>query len=377
MINGMEISRRTFVAGVAAAAPIMTAASKDYIVYIGTYTGPKSKGIYAWRKSGNKFTSLGCVGEVTSPSFLTLSDSGKNLYCVGESNSGMVTAFSVDRASGMLTKLNDTSSRGSGPCYISLDHTQKNALVANYGSGSVAVIPLEADGRVKPASDFVQHTGGPGADGKRQDKPHAHCIKAARGNKLVLATDLGLDQVKVYKFDAAKGTLTPNDPPAGKLKPGSGPRHFTFHPTLRDRLYVIDELASTVTVFNWNGDKGSMEEIQTISTVPEDFKGENTTAEVVAHPNGKFLYGSNRGHDSIAAFRIDGSGKLTAMGHTKTGGHIPRNFAIDPAGTMLFAANQNSNDIFLFNLDPSAGKLTPTGERWEVGSPVCVRFLPA
>jgi len=371
----MEISRRTFVAGTLATPLVSRAAGKDYLIYVGTYTGPKSKGIYAWRKTGGKFSPLGCVGEVENPSFLTISDSGRNLYCVGEANQGNATAFSLDRASGMLTKLNTRSVKGGGSCYISLDKTQKNALVANYGGGSIAVLPIEADGKLNEPSTFIQHAGRPGADGRRQEKPHAHCIKATADNKFVLATDLGLDEIKVYKFDAAKGTLTPNDPPAGKTKPGSGPRHFTFHPKLKNRLYVINELASTVSVFDWNGAKGSMEEIQTISTLPEDWKGENSTAEIVVHPNGKFLYGSNRGHDSIAAFRIDDAGKLTPLGQTKSGGQVPRNFAIDPNGTMLFAAHQKTNDIYVFTLDPNSGKLTPTGEKWEVGSPVCVRFL--
>jgi 6-phosphogluconolactonase len=371
----MQISRRTLLAG-AAAAPLI-GAGKDYMVYLGTYTGPKSKGIYAWRASGGKFTPLGCVGEVTNPSFLTIAKDGKHLYSVGEATGGTVTAFSLDKASGKLTKLNEVSSKGAGPCYISLDNTGKNALVANYGGGSFAVCPVAADGSLKEASDFVQNTmSGPGTNPKRQDKPHAHCIKTTADNRFVLATDLGLDVIKVFKFDAANGKLTPNDPPAGKVKPGSGPRHFTFHPTLANRLYVINEMASTVTVFDWDGKKGSMNEIQTVSTLPDGMKMESsTTAEVVIHPNGKFLYGSNRGNDTLAAFSIDASGKLTPTGHTKTGGQVPRNFAIDPNGTKLIVAHQKTDDVFVFDLDPSTGKLTPTGERWEVGGPVCVRFL--
>lgn len=370
----MQISRRTFV-GSAIAAPLI-GAGRDYIVYVGTYTGPKSKGIYAWRASGGKFTPLGCVGEVTNPSFLTIAKDGRHLYSVGEATGGTVTAFSLDKASGKLTKINEVSSKGAGPCYVSLDNTGKNALIANYGGGSIAVCPIKGDGGLAEAVTSIQHhMSGPGANPKRQDKPHAHCIKTTADNRFVIATDLGMDEVKVYKFDAAKGTLTPNDPPAGKPKqPGSGPRHFTFHPKLANRLYVINEMASTVSVYDWDGKRGSMTEIQTVSTLPEPMAS-NTTAEVVIHPNGKFLYGSNRGHDSIAAFRIDDSGKLTPMGQTKTGGQVPRNFAIGPDGSTLFAAHQKTDDIFVFNLDPNTGKLTPTGERWEVGSPVCVRFL--
>jgi len=369
----MQISRRTFVAA-AAAAPL-AGAGKDYTVYLGTYTGPKSKGIYAWRASGGKFSPLGCVGEVANPSFIAIAADGKHLYSVGEASGGTVTAFSLDKGSGKLTKLNEVSSKGGGPCYVSLDKTGKNAMIANYGGGSIAVLPVNADGSLKEASAFVQNTmSGPGANPKRQDKPHAHCIKVSADNKFVLATDLGMDEIKVYKFDPAKGAITPNS--VGKTKPGSGPRHFTFHPKLGNRIYVINELSSTVTVFDWDGKKGSMTEIQTLSTLPDGLSVPgNSTAEVVVHPNGKFLYGSNRGHDSLAMFSIDGSGKLAPIGHTKTGGQVPRNFAIDPNGTKLLAAHQKTDDVFVFNLDPATGKLTPTGERWEVGSPVCVRFL--
>jgi 6-phosphogluconolactonase len=371
----MQISRRTFLAG-AMAAPLI-GADKEYTVYLGTYTGPKSNGIYAWRASGGKFTPLGCVGEVTNPSFIAIAPGGKHLYSVGEATGGTVTAFSIDKASGKLRKLNDVSSKGAGPCYVSLDKTGKNVLVANYGGGSVEVMPLNPDGSLKEASAFVQNTmAGAGANARRQDKPHAHCIKVTSDNKFVLATDLGRDAVDVFRFDPAKGTLTPNDPPAGKTKPGSGPRHFAFHPKLANRLYVINELASTVSVFEWDGKKGSMNEIQNVSTLPDGMAvGNNTTAEVVVHPNGNFLYGSNRGHDSLAAFRIDAKGMLTAIGHTKTGGQTPRNFAIGPTGDVLFAAHQKTDDVFVFRLDPSTGALTPTGDRWEVGSPVCVRFL--
>ncbi len=373
-----EMTRRTFAAGTLAAATAgasLMAAGRDYLVYLGTYTGPKSKGIYAWRASGGKFTPLGCVAEVTNPSFLTISDNGKFVYAVGEGGGGTVTAFSLDKASGKLTKLNAVGSKGGGPCFVSTDKTGKYALVANYGTGSVAILPIQADGQLKEASSFVQHTGS-SVDPRRQKEPHAHCIKATADNRFVLATDLGTDEVKVYKFDAAKGSITPNTPPSGKLKPGSGPRHFAFHPKMAKRLYVINEMGSTVTVFDWDGAKGSMSEIQSVSTLPEGWTGSSTTAEVVIHPNGKFLYGSNRGHDSLAAFSIDQtSGKLTAIGHTKTGGQVPRNFAIGPDGETLFAAHQKTDDVFIFRLDPATGKLTPTGELWEVGGPVCVKFL--
>lgn len=374
----MQISRRMFTTAMLSSAAGFGAA-KDYIVYIGTYTGPKSKGIYAWRSTGGKLAPLGAVGETPNPSFLALNTAGTHLFAANEianyngEKAGSVTAFTVDKSSGKLTALNTVSSKGGGPCYVSVDKTQKNVLVANYGGGSVAVLPIKADGNLQEASAFDQHTGS-GAT-PRQRGPHAHCVKLSPDNKFALVTDLGLDQLIVYRFDADKGSLTANDPPFGKLAGGSGPRHFAFHPR-QSRVYVINELASTVTAFDWNGGNGTLSEIQTVSTLPAGFKGDTTTAEIVIHPNGRFLYGSNRGHDSLSVFGIGSDGKLTLIDHTPTKGQVPRNFALDPTGTMLFAANQKSDNVVLFRVDGKTGKLTETGEVLEVASPVCVRFLP-
>ena len=369
-MNVMAIDRRTFLAG-AALTPVL-AAKDDHIMYVGTYTGPQSKGVYAWRFSSatGKLTEIGAVGETANPSFLAIHPNGKYLYTANETKEGMVTALAIDRNSGQLKVINSSSSKGSGPCYVSVDSTGKNVLVANYGGGSVAVLPIDPkDGKVEAASAHVEHQG-KSVDPKRQTKAFAHCIKPSPDNRFALVADLGIDQLLVYRFDANAGTL--NLLEAGKLKPGAGPRHFAFHPNKR-MVYVINELNSTVTSFAW--DNGNLYERQTISTLPEGFTATNYPAEIVVHPSGKWLYGSNRGHDSIAVFAIDKDGKLTAAGHTPTQGQSPRNFALDPSGKWLFAANQRSNNIVLFKVDGSSGKLTPDGQVLKATSPVCVRFL--
>jgi 6-phosphogluconolactonase len=352
------------------AAATLTGASGDRIMYVGTYTGPKSKGIYAWRFNNGKLTELGCVAETTNPSFLAIHPNGKNLYAVGEGSGGTVSAFAIDPASAKLTSLNSQSSKGSGPCYVSVDGKGQNVLVANYGGGSVAVLPVDPkDGKLKEASAHVEHKGS-SVDKKRQSKAYAHCIKLSPDGRYALVSDLGMDQVLVYAFDPAAGTLKLAN--TAKTEPGAGPRHFAFHPKGR-MVYVIGEMNSTITAFAW--DNGQLYERQKISTLPADFKGNNSTAEIVAHPNGKWLYGSNRGHDSIARFALDGAGKMTFVDHTLTGGQVPRNFALDPSGNWLIAANQKTDNIFVFSIDKSSGKLTRTGDAVEVGSPVCVRWL--
>lgn len=362
---------------VAAAVLVASAAgAAEYRVFIGTYTGPNSQGIYTGRfdtKTG-KLSELTLAGETANPSFVAVHPNRKYLYAVSEASGGTVSAFSIDAASGKLTLLNSVSSHGSGPCYVRVDNTGKDALVANYGSGSFAVLPIGSDGKLREASSFIQDTGH-GSNPKRQEKPHAHSLNQSPDNKFAVGADLGLDKVFVFRFDPVKGTLTPNDTPFAEVKPGSGPRHFAFHPSAKF-AYVTNEIASTVTAFTWNRPSGALREIQTISTLPQDFKGENTTAEIQVHLSGKFLYDSNRGHDSIAVFTIDQkTGKLTAVDHTPTQGNVPRNFGIDPSGSFLIAANQKSDNLVVFRIDNKTGRLTPTGQKLAVGSPVCVKFM--
>ncbi|MDW8355887.1 MAG: lactonase family protein [Bryobacterales bacterium] len=354
----------------------------EYLVYIGTYTRGESKGIYAWRfdATSGRLTELGLAAEATNPSFLAVHPSARYLYAVSEiaefsgQKSGAVNAYAIDRKTGRLALLNQVSSGGLGPCYVSVDATGRCVLVANYGGGSVAAFPVGTDGRLRDASALRQHTGA-SVHPRRQRQPHPHSIQPSPDNRFALAADLGVDKLFVYRFHALKGSLEPHDPPAMDLAPGSGPRHFAFHPSGRF-VYVINELASTVTAFRWEATSGRLRELHTVSTLPEGFAGENTTAEIRVHPNGKFLYGSNRGHDSIAVFAVDPkTGLLSARGHVPTGGKTPRNFNLDPSGRYLWAANQNSNNVTVFRVDPATGGLTPTGQRLNVPSPVCVRFV--
>jgi 6-phosphogluconolactonase len=246
--------------------------------------------------------------------------------------------------------------------------------VANYGSGSVAVLRISDDGRLESASAFIQHEGS-SINPSRQKAPHAHSINVDSGNRFAFAADLGLDKIMIYRFDPAQGTLAPHQPESVSLKPGAGPRHFAFHPTGR-YAYVINELDSTVTAFTCQPERGALNAIQTISTLPQDFRGENSTAEVQVHPTGKFLYGSNRGHDSIAVFAIDpSSGRLTYVENEPTQGQTPRNFGIDPTGTFLLAANQDSDTVVVFRIDVTSGQLQPAGQTVKVPSPVCVKMM--
>jgi 6-phosphogluconolactonase len=352
-------------------------------VYVGTYTKSGSEGIYLCEldpKSG-ELTLVGLAGKADNPSFLALHPNGKFLYAVSEvddyaaTGKGAVAAFAVNRTDGKLTPLNHQSSGGRGPCHVSLDHDAKNALVANYGSGSASVIPLADDGTLQRPTATVQHEGS-SVNPDRQTAPHAHSINVSPDSRFAFVADLGLDKVLVYKFGAATGALTPNAPPSAKLAPGAGPRHFAFHPNSRF-AYVINELTSTVTAFAYDAERGVLNEVQTITTLPDDFSGDNTTAEVQVHPSGDFLYGSNRGHDSIAMFRIEpATGKLTALGQHSSGGKTPRNFRIDPTGAFLLAAHQDSNSVVVHRIDSATGRLAATDHKVEIPTPVCIKFAP-
>ncbi len=361
------------------------AASGTMWLYVGTYTHGRtpSAGIYLLELdlASGHLTTKGVAAKLADPSFLAIHPNRKFLYAVNELDrfngrrGGGVSALSIDQASGMLKLLNQQSSVGSGPCHLTVDRTGKNVLVANYGSGSVACLPIQTDGALSAASSFKQHKGS-SVDSGRQGGPHAHSINLDQANRFAVAPDLGLDRLFVYQLDADKGTLTPNDPPFASIAPGSGPRHFAFHPGGRFG-YVISEMANTVTVFAYDADQGTLTEIQTISTLPPSFQGKSYTAEVRVHPSGKFLYGSNRGHDSIAIFTVDpATGKLTAAGHQATLGKNPRNFAIDPTGTYLLAENQDSDSIVVFRIDQATGGLEQVGEPVRIPMPVCIRMIP-
>ena len=359
---------------------------KPYLVYVGTYTNKSaSKGIYAyWFDPGvGKLTPLGVAAESEDPSFLAVHASGKYLYAVNETDhfgaqkSGAVSAFFIDSKTGKLSLLNQVATQGAGPCHISLDKTGKFALVANYDGGSIAVFPIREDGTIAPPSAFVQHSGS-SVNKERQESAHAHWIGASPDNRFVLAADLGLDEVLIYRFNAAKGTLAPNAPPFAKASPGAGPRHIAFHPNGKF-AYLLAEMESSVTAFAYTAVNGSLSPLQTVSTLSvlrKDYSGPKEAAEIAMHPNGKFLYASNRASiDTISAFAVDpAKGTLKLKNEYPTMGKTPRNFAIDPTGKFLLAANQESNNIVIFRIDSTTGALSPTGETLEVLAPVCITF---
>lgn len=362
-----------------------TAGKGKYLMYVGTYTleGSTSKGIYVYRydAASGKVTSIGLAAQTTNPSFVAVSPNHRFLYAVNEvgnykgEKSGAVSAFAIDRTSGKLTLLNEVASKGADPCYITVDKTGKYVLVANYTGGSVAAFPILADGKLGEPSAFIQHTGH-GPNTERQEGPHAHSIDMSPDNRFAIVDDLGLDETLVYKFDPAKGTLTPNNPPFAKSDPGAGPRHFAFHPNGKF-AYRINEMGNTVSVLAYDAAGGVLQPLQTISALPKDFTGQDDDAEIEVHPSGKFLYASNRGHDSITVFAIDANtSKLTLVEYASTKGSSPRNFEIDPSGSLLFAANEKSDNIVVFKIDQKSGRLTPTGKVFDISQPVCVRFVP-
>ena len=366
----------------AQAATSAPAAAASLTVYVGTYTDTASRGIYRFSFDPATGTAGEPVlaGQASNPSFLALHPSGRFLYAVGEIDSfggrrtGAVSAFAIDATTGNLTLLNQQSSEGTGPCHLAVDRAGKNVLVANYGGGNVAVLPLGADGRLAPASCVRTHEG-TGPNKGRQEKPHAHGIYLDAADRHALASDLGADRVFLYGFDSAKGVLQPSG--AALLEPGSGPRHLAFDAS-GSHLYAINELRSTVTAFAYDAAGGSLKPLQTVSTLPAGFTGPNTTAEVVISPDGRFLYGSNRGHDSIAVFAVDPtSGRLTPTSHVAAGGSQPRHFAIDPTGRWMLVAHQGSDSIAVFRIDPRSGLPSASGTKLKVAKPVCVLPVPA
>ena len=356
---------------------------KEVFLYVGTYASGKSKGIYVYRmdlSSGAlKFTSA--VTGVVNPSFLAIGPRQRYLYAVcevsrfGDKPGGAVSAFRIDPKTGELTYLNRQPSGGTGPCHLSVDKKGKFVVVANYAGGSVSVLPIEDDGRLGKVSDVVQHQGS-SVNPQRQKGPHPHSVNLDRANRYVFVPDLGLDKIMIYKLDLTHGKLKPNDEPWARVKAGAGPRHFAFHPN-GTYAYAINELNSTLTAFAYDEKHGRLREIETVSTLPEDFKGGNHCADVHVSPSGKFIYGSNRGHDSIVIFAIDeDTGKLTYVDHEPTQGRTPRNFAIAPTGTFILAANQNSDTIVTFRIDRPTGRFLPTGHVAEVPRPVCLKMIP-
>ncbi len=352
-------------------------------VYVGTYTQGESKGIYLleFDPETGAVTNRGLAAESINPAFLAVAPDGRHLYAVNElveleeEQSGGVSAFGINQPDGSLRFINQKLSRGTGPCYISLDRAGKYALVANYGDGTLAVLPIDHAGALEEASSVVRHEG-TGPNAARQEGPHAHSIDMDPTGRFVVAADLGIDKVLIYRLDPDSGKLEPNDPPHGSVAPGAGPRHVAMTPDARF-AYVVNELDMTVAAFSFDAETGRLTRLQAVSTIPGETQDGFSTAEILMHPSGRFVYASNRGHNSIAAFGIDtDTGRLTPVDYEPTGGKNPRNFVIDPSGRYLLAANQNSNSVVVFAIDQETGALTPTGKSVSVPRPVCLKFAP-
>lgn len=362
------------------------------LVFVGTYTDPilfgtgeilqgKGKGIYGYRidPATGALEQVGLTTGVTNPSYLAFDPSRRFLYAVNELKTydgkptGTVSAFAVDTPSGKLTFLNKQLTHGTDPCHVLVDDAREHIFVANFMSGSVCVLPIHDDGSLGEASDFIQHQGS-GIDPARQKGPHAHSVTLDASNRFAFVPDLGLDRLMVYRFDPTRGMLEANGVPWIKMKPGAGPRHVAFHPN-GTFAYLVNELDSTIAALAYAGAAGTFSHLQTVPTLPRDFTGKSTCADIQVAPSGRFVYASNRGHDSIVIYRVDPrSGALDYVGHEPTQGKTPRSFGIDPTGRFLLAANQDSDTIVSFRIDPDNGTLRPTGQVTPVPTPVCVKF---
>ncbi|MBS0662922.1 MAG: lactonase family protein [Verrucomicrobia bacterium] len=346
------------------------------LAFIGTYTRSTSRGIYAVEldPATGALTPPALAAETPNPSFLAFSPDHRFLYAVNES-AAMAAPFATDLAHGTLRPLQPPHpSGGVAPCHLAVDPTQRALVIANYHTGIVAAIPLRADGTLGEPN-VIPHSGH-SVDPVRQTSPHVHSVTFAPDGRFVIVCDLGLDRIFTYRLDAAKAVLTPAEPAWVATAPGSGPRHFAFGRDGR-HAYALTEMGSTITAYDYQPDTGALTPRQTLSTLPADFRGASTGAEIRVHPNGRFVYTSNRGHDSIAVFAIaPGTGALTPVEITPCGGRNPRNFALSPDGRWMICANQNSNTLTVLRVDPATGRLTPTGHAVEVPMPVCVLFAP-
>ena len=357
-----------------------SAAPTRALVCFGSYSTPDKESVHLFQLNlqDGSLKKLNAVDGLSNPSFLKIHPNGKYLYTVNEvstfdgKKSGGVTAFALDVNGGKLNKINQQPSGDTGPCHLTVDATGKYVLVAHYGGGSTSVLPIKKDGSVGAVVSQIKHKGS--SVHSRQKAPHAHAVHVGPNNKFAFAPDLGIDKVLVFSFDEKTGAIAETKFDGAKLEPGSGPRHFGFHPDGKF-AYVINEIKQTVTAFRYNAKRGRLRTLQTLSTVPHPVDG-NSTAEVLVHPTGQFLYGSNRGHNSIAMFRInEKNGKLTALGHESTRGSTPRNFGIDPTGQFLLAANQQSDNVAVFRINQETGKLKFTGNEIKLSKPVCVRMI--
>jgi len=388
LCGAMRTFRRAFSLGIVfvvllallASARPDTPSAKTYRVYAGTYTTKTtSKGIYQFRfdPATGKMSAPELAAETGDPSWVIIDPGGKYLYAANEAGkASTISAFAIDAKNGKLTLLNQLPALGEDPCHLSFDRTGKYLFTANYSSGNVAVFPILSDGKLGEHTANVKDEGTLGPNKERQEGPHAHWVEPALDNHFLFVADLGLDAILIYRFDSTKGTLIPNKPIFIRpLDAGAGPRHAAFLPD-GSHFYVLSEINSTVTSFAYAPSIGVFGYLGFVHILPANFQGRNQAAEIEIHPSSKFLYASNRGHDSIAAYGIEAkAGKLTLLQDVPTGGKEPRHFAIDPSGQFLLAENQFSDSVVEFRIDLSTGKLTPTGETLSVPSPVCIAFL--
>jgi 6-phosphogluconolactonase len=354
----------------------VSAASEQELVFIGS--GRANIEAFRFDLASGVLTRIGLAARIAHPSFFAIAPNGRFLYSITEGHDqsdSSVSAFAIDVGAGKLALLNSQPAGGAGPCHVEVDASGKNALIANYGSGSVAVFPLAVTGTLNPMSAFIQDQG-TGVNPDRQTGPHAHCIVTDPEDHFAFVCDLGLDKVMSFKFDSAEGSLRANDPAFVTTKPGAGPRHIAFHPNRR-WAYVSDEMGCTITGYSYDAAAGALREIQSESTLPKDFTGQNTDAEVAVHPSGRFVFCSNRGDDSIAVFGCDAeTGRLTFVERDSTGGKTPRQFEIDPTGAYLLVGNQDSNTVVVFRIDKATGHLRRAGDAIHTDNPMCIKCLP-
>jgi 6-phosphogluconolactonase len=372
---------RRHVLALALASLVTTASAADPLVFVTAFAPGEKGGIHAYTFDLNEGTlqPLHRTGGVENPFFLAVSPDRRFLYSIhakefGGKENEHVAAFELVGRTGELKLLNRQSSMGTASCYLEVDQTGRMLVVANYSSGSVASLPIKADGSLGEHVSFFHHKGS-SVNPDRQKEPHAHCIVVSPDNKFAFAADLGIDQILCYQLDPPVAKLTPNKVPFAKAPAGAGPRHLTFHPSGK-RAYVINELANSVSVFDYDAAAGTLTERQTISTLPADFKGTSYCADVKITPDGRYLYGTNRGHDSIACYRINDDGRLSLIAIEPSRGKGPQNLAITPDGKWLLCANMPGNNIAVFRLDPKTGGLKSTGEPVKQTSPSCIWLIP-
>lgn len=355
-----------------------TPSNDELTVFVGTYNPEDSDGLFVlrWQPEAGRLVVRSALSGIANPSFLAVDAGGTRIFAVSETggeNGGTVVAVSYDPSADALRRLNARSSHGSGPCHLSVDAAGAHVLVANYSSGSAAVLPIQADGTLGDATSTVQHHGS-SVHPTRQAGPHAHSITLSPDERYACVADLGLDRLMVYRYDGQAGRISAHEPAWAGTKPGAGPRHLCFLPQ-RPFAYLINELDSTITAFRYDADQGAFTHVQTISTLPEGYQDDNTCADIHPSPDGRFIYGSNRGHDSIAVFAVDQeSGRLALVQHQSSGGKTPRNFGLSPDGAYLLAANQDSDSIVAYRRDAESGALEPTGATISIPKPVCVKI---